>query len=177
MIGSQMYADDKSYHFSGGTFYGLRVSSEAPYQQDFVPSESFTADEKTIALYNFDEGQGPTLKDSSGNNHHGKIVGARWVAAKESVLTKEAGEVKPGDPSVVDLLSFIEPATDAWHGSCRKEGDALLLGNVSSAARMQIKHRVPEEYLLVAEPERITALVRNSVCPCSIPFSPDEDLA
>jgi serine/threonine protein kinase len=177
MIGSQMYADDKSYHFSGGTFYGLRVSSEARYQQDFVPSESFTADDKTIALYNFDEGQGPTLKDSSGNNHHGKIVGARWVAAKESVLTKEAGEVKPGDPSVVDLLSFIEPATDAWHGSCRKEGDALLLGNVSSAARMQIKHKVPEEYLLVAEPERITALVRNSVCPCSIPFSPDEDLA
>jgi len=32
-----------------------------------------------VAIWNFNEGKGTTLKDSSGNGHHGTIVGARWV--------------------------------------------------------------------------------------------------
>lgn len=156
MIGSQMYGDNKGYHCSGGTFYGLRVSSEVRYQQDFVPPESLTTDDKTIALYNFDEGQGSVLKDSSGNNHHGTIVGAKWVIPGESVLTKEATEVNAADPSVVDLLPLINPAADTWLGECRKDGEALLLGKENSSARVQINHKVPEEYLLVAELERIS---------------------
>jgi serine/threonine protein kinase len=156
MIGSQIYGDNRGYHCSGGTFYGLRVSSTARYQQDFVPSESFATDDKTIALYAFDEGDGQTLKDSSGNNHHGTIVGAQWVAAIESVLTKEAADVKLGDPSVVDLLSLINPAADAWLGECRKEGESLLLGNEKGSSRIQINHKVPEEYVLVAEIEKIS---------------------
>jgi hypothetical protein len=35
--------------------------------------------QNTIALYNFDERAGDKLTDSSGNNHHGKFVGAKWV--------------------------------------------------------------------------------------------------
>jgi serine/threonine protein kinase len=156
MIGSQMFGDNKGYHCSGGTFYGLRVSSTARYQQDFVPSESFASDDKTIALYNFDEGQGQTLKDASGNNHHGTIVGAKWITRGESVLTKDAEEVKPGKPSVVDLLSLIKPETDTWLGECRRDGDTLLLGKDGRPTRLQINHKVPEEYLLVAEIERIS---------------------
>ena len=156
MIGSQMYGGNKGYHSSGGTFYGLRISSTARYQEDFSPAESFTPDEKTIALYAFAEGRGQTLNDSSGNNHHGTIVGARWVAANESVLTKEAAEIKLGDPSVVDLLSVIDPMSDAWAGECRTEGTTLLAGKPGESARMQINHKVPEEYLLVAEIERLS---------------------
>ena len=37
------------------------------------------SDKDTLALYRFNEGQGDRLIDSSGNNHHGKIVGAKWV--------------------------------------------------------------------------------------------------
>lgn len=155
MIGSQLYGDKKGYHCSGGTFYGLRVSSIVRYQQDFVPPESFTADDRTVALYAFDEGKGPILTDSSGNNHHGTIVGAKWVAADEALLTKEASEVKPGDPSVMDLLSLIDPATDTWRGKCRKDGDALLLEQAKVPTRVQIKHKVPAEYLLVADVERL----------------------
>lgn len=158
MIGSQMYGGDQAYHCSGGTFYGLRVSSTARYQQDFIPSESLAADDNTIALYNFNEGTGPTLKDSSGNNHHGTIVGAKWVAAGESLLTKKADEVKPGGDSVVDLLSLINPATDAWLGQCLRDGEALLLENEGRSTRVRINHKVPEEYLLVAELERVSGI-------------------
>jgi Tol biopolymer transport system component len=156
MIGSQMFGSDRGYHCSGGTFYCLRVSSTARYRQDFIPTESFATDDKTIALYTFDEGKGQTLKDASGHNHHGTIVGAQWVTPDEPVLTKEAGEVKAGDPSVVDLLAAINPAADTWLGECRRDGETLLLGKDGSPTRVQINRNVPEEYLLVAEIERIS---------------------
>ncbi len=57
----------------------VRISSNARYTADFVPPERFTADQFTEVLYNFDEGQGDVLKDSSGHNRHGKINGAQWV--------------------------------------------------------------------------------------------------
>ena len=67
----------------------------------------------------------------------------------------EAGEVKPGDPSVVDFISLINPVTDAWYGECRKEIDVLLLDKDDIATRVQMNHKVQEEYLLVAAVERI----------------------
>jgi hypothetical protein len=32
-----------------------------------------------VAVWNFDEGSGTTLKDNSGNGHHGSIAGAKWI--------------------------------------------------------------------------------------------------
>jgi formylglycine-generating enzyme required for sulfatase activity/serine/threonine protein kinase len=57
----------------------VRITSRARYSQEFTPEDRFSADADTLALYHFDEGTGTELKDSSGNNHHGKIVGAKWV--------------------------------------------------------------------------------------------------
>lgn len=57
----------------------VRISKVARYTADYVPQEQFDVDANTIALYHFDEGEGDTLKDSSGNGHHGKIVGAKWM--------------------------------------------------------------------------------------------------
>jgi tRNA A-37 threonylcarbamoyl transferase component Bud32/WD40 repeat protein len=69
-------------------FHGLidevRLSQAAKYDKDFTPAEQFAADADTIALYHFDEGAGDVLRDSSGNNHHGKIVSATWVRADGS---------------------------------------------------------------------------------------------
>lgn len=56
-----------------------RLSSVARYDKDFTPKLGHVPDKDTIALYKFDEGRGEVLKDSSGNNHHGKIVNAKWV--------------------------------------------------------------------------------------------------
>ncbi len=71
-------------NFDGFTpFDGLidevRISKGARYNENFTPAPRFEADADTLAVYHFDEGQGEILKDSSGNNHHGKIVGAKWV--------------------------------------------------------------------------------------------------
>jgi hypothetical protein len=38
---------------------------------------TFVADDDTLALYRFDEGD--ILHDSSGNGHDGRIIGAKWV--------------------------------------------------------------------------------------------------
>ncbi|MBP86016.1 MAG: hypothetical protein CMJ64_04750 [Planctomycetaceae bacterium] len=39
----------------------------------------FEADAATLALFRFDEGNGETLGDSSGNKNHGEVRGAKWV--------------------------------------------------------------------------------------------------
>ena len=57
----------------------VRISSIARYTEDFTPDERFEPDEDTLALYHFDEGEGEVLNDSSGNGHHGEIIGAQWV--------------------------------------------------------------------------------------------------
>jgi hypothetical protein len=48
----------------------------------------------TLALYHFDEGQGDVLTDSSGNNHPGKIVNAKWVSAAAAGVP-EKNEASP----------------------------------------------------------------------------------
>lgn len=62
----------------------VRISKTRRYHldrkpQEFTPPERLEADADTLALYHFDEGQGDVLNDSSGNGHHGKIIGAKWV--------------------------------------------------------------------------------------------------
>ncbi len=61
------------------------------YTESFTPEARFEVDEHTLALYHFDEGQGETLIDSSGNEHHGTIYGATWV--KEVALGRGAVDV------------------------------------------------------------------------------------
>jgi formylglycine-generating enzyme required for sulfatase activity len=69
----------------GAAFHGsidnVRVSRTARYHADFVPTDRLNSDAETLAYFDFAEGGGNELKDSSGNNHHGKIVGAKWVKA------------------------------------------------------------------------------------------------
>ncbi len=62
-----------------GSLDEVRISNIARYTEDFTPEERFEPDEHTLALYHFDEGEGETLFDSSGNGHHGEIHGATWV--------------------------------------------------------------------------------------------------
>ena len=74
-----------------GRIRGVRISAAARYTADFEPPQSFQRDQQTTALFDFTEGQGEVLKDSSGNVHHGKIVGAKWVKADGSPAQSAAG--------------------------------------------------------------------------------------
>jgi hypothetical protein len=85
-IGAERYPDPaKMQSFFQGVIDEVRISTRARYDRDFTPQARFEADDDTLALYHFDEGQGDLAKDSSGNGHDGKIVGAKWVGARESV--------------------------------------------------------------------------------------------
>lgn len=65
-----------------GAFKGqideVRISSFARYTEDFTPKPRLVTDNQTLLLYHFDQGEGDP-KDSSGNGHHAKNMGAKWV--------------------------------------------------------------------------------------------------
>ncbi len=71
-----------------GTIDDVRISTTARYTTAFTPPAELSADKDTLIRYDFKEGSGDVLKDSSGNNHHGKIVGAKWVAAQGNATSQ-----------------------------------------------------------------------------------------
>jgi serine/threonine protein kinase/Leucine-rich repeat (LRR) protein len=70
--------------FFRGQIDQLRLSKIARYNNNFTVASTLTSDDSTLALYNFDEGQGDILNDSSGHGHQGKIVGATWARPNAS---------------------------------------------------------------------------------------------
>ena len=46
------------------------------------PLEPFPADEHTLLLYHFDEGQGTVAKDASRFGYDGEIRGAQWTTGR-----------------------------------------------------------------------------------------------
>ncbi|MFM9960236.1 MAG: SUMF1/EgtB/PvdO family nonheme iron enzyme [Planctomycetaceae bacterium] len=81
-LGAGLHKGSPNYYFQG-RLHELSIAKFARYDQDFKPAQRFVADQHTLALYHFDEGSGTKLKDSSGNGHHGQIVGAKWVKQGE----------------------------------------------------------------------------------------------
>lgn len=82
-----------------GEIDAVRISSSARYHQDFVVPAELTSDGQTVALYQFDEGQGDTIHDSSGHNRHGTIDRARWL---------------PGDGTVKPYVDITHPSFLRW---------------------------------------------------------------
>lgn len=81
----------------------VRISKVARYSESKLPAEvdRFKSDSDTLALYHFDEGEGKTLHDVSGNGLHGTISGARWV------------KVLPGDAQGQEITRPTLPKTAA----------------------------------------------------------------
>ncbi|MFO1041724.1 MAG: SUMF1/EgtB/PvdO family nonheme iron enzyme [Planctomycetaceae bacterium] len=95
--------------FFGGQICRVRLSKVARYQENFnppTPSTPFVTDPDTLALYNFGDGNGDVLKDSSGNNHHGKIVGAKW---KPMVPSQGTSPTDTGKPSLTPYEILTSP--------------------------------------------------------------------
>ena len=111
-----------------GQIHEVRISRAARYDKSFQPASPLTADANTLALYHFDEGQGETLTDSSGNKHHGKIFGAKWDSVDspsmdpdrrfaEQVLKTAGGQltvVIPGKPGQVKATKVAELPKEAF---------------------------------------------------------------
>lgn len=62
----------------------FRLSPIARYDADFQPPARMTSDTDTWLLYNFEEGGGTQLSDSSGHRRHGRVVWPQWMRVGES---------------------------------------------------------------------------------------------
>ena len=105
------HAKRRQFQFIQG-FIGLidevRISKTARYSSNFTPAKRFNSDEHTIALYHFDEGQGTTAHDSSGNGNDAEIVDAHWVDSSAIGSSSDAPQ------SIPDLALFNGKNLDGW---------------------------------------------------------------
>ena len=71
---------DFEQNFFPGGFDEIRISSEALYTNDFAaPTEPLDVEASTILLYDFDQTEGGTVIDRSGNGNHGTVMGSpKW---------------------------------------------------------------------------------------------------
>lgn len=90
----------------------VRISKTVRYTQDFEVPGELKPDESAIAVYRFDEGKDETLGDSSGNNHHGQLRGARWVTGEAIRQRAAQGLAEFGRfavPVLIDALHHEAP--------------------------------------------------------------------
>jgi len=120
--------------FFQGTFHQIRVSKRARYDRDFTPSRRFEPDADTLILYHFDEGEGTVLTDSSGNGHHGQIVGAKWVKVDGSAIDPKKSVAPPVYVPVTPEETQAKKLQAAWAAMLKvpvesrsKTGIALVL--------------------------------------------------
>ncbi len=90
----------------------VRISRVARYADNFAPVTSVDNDEQTLALYNFDEGKGDVLKDTSGHGHDGHIVGATWVNSP-GILSEQK---QTSSSQISNLESETLTLVSGWHG-------------------------------------------------------------
>jgi eukaryotic-like serine/threonine-protein kinase len=110
-----------------GTIDGIRLSKAARYEAPFTPPPRLERDDETLAVYQFGEGTGEMLMDSSGNGHHGNIVGAKWVSL--TALPANAAAIPSSTPPTWTLRSMSEWAI--------QHGGQVLLGDGRTIARLQ----------------------------------------
>ena len=122
----------------------FRISNSVRYTDEFTPpTEPFTADGNTLALYHFDDGTGQVASDASGNNRHGTLgsngnvetIDPTWTIPVTATLGEEAE--KPLLSADADLK--LEPLSEgSWagyqipdlpHGSRMYYGAASLAEN------------------------------------------------
>ena len=95
------------YPFAG-VIDGVRISKTVRYTKDFEPPAVMGADKQTLAAYRFDEGKGGVLHDSSGNEHHGSIIGAGWVSDIATRRRAALGLAAFGIRAVPALVAALE---------------------------------------------------------------------
>ncbi len=83
-----------------GKFAGIMISNECKYNSNFAPRWPLVSSPTTMAYWSFDQQEGQTVQDDSGNNHNGVKANGEWVHQLENI------EVPP-PPShyVLDLNS------------------------------------------------------------------------
>lgn len=122
-----------------GQIQRIRISKVARYDEDFAPPGRYDPDKETMALYHFDEGQGDKLIDSSGNRHHGKIIGAKWVRVDGAPDVSLQFDGKTNYVEVPSLrFDSEQPITVEGLVTIDQEQDAMLLCRVAGKSWMSL---------------------------------------
>ncbi|MCA8999881.1 MAG: SUMF1/EgtB/PvdO family nonheme iron enzyme, partial [Planctomycetaceae bacterium] len=161
-IGCLFDHDDQGTRFFQGTIHEIRISNYPRYDENFPPKTQFASDSRTLALYHFDEGQGNVLKDSSGNGHDGKIIGATWVPLEVRPSTGQQ-EFKwsnhwPNDAPAPAIAPFT-----ADEARAHQEAWAQYLGvpvEYENSIGMKFRLIPPGEFLMGSTPEEIEAALK-----------------
>jgi serine/threonine protein kinase/formylglycine-generating enzyme required for sulfatase activity len=146
-----------------GTIDGVRISSSACYDRDFVPESDWKADDTTEVLYQFNEGQGDVLKDLSRHGRPGRIKGAKWVRLEGR---------QPGNSNLQDGAQAPKPAIapfDAAQARKHQEAWATHLNmpvEFTNSIGMKFRLIPPGEFTMGITPEQLEAFRK---------IVPDED--
>ena len=95
-----------------GVIESVRISKTARYTNSFIASFDFHADDDTLMLLKFDQGDGESVKDLSGNGNDGIIRGAEWVTASDTRHRAADSLSKYGmnlAPVLVDAMGDTNP--------------------------------------------------------------------
>lgn len=68
-----------------GVIDQVRISEFARYTDFFTPPADFAAgDERDLICFKFDAGEGNKIRDVSGHDRHGQLIGGKWVRISKS---------------------------------------------------------------------------------------------
>lgn len=131
----------------GGEIDSFRLSIGNRYQQADTPEEvpvsfepqELKADEQTVILYDFHEGEGAVLHDLSGNGYHGDITPeAIWVPAPPKVepLPGLIAEPQSEDGVLRSQLITRWPRAEPCHHTFSPDGKLYALGSMDGYVRI-----------------------------------------
>ncbi len=139
-LGASPEEEGIDYPFTG-TLDEVRFSKVARYQADYTPVARLTTDADTLALYHFDEGTGDELKDTSGSNRHGKILGAEWVRTDGSATTPTE---QLSDRYAAEWIIKRGGAVYLNHSNTKFENLTDLPSGTIEVRAVELKKRLPE---------------------------------
>ncbi len=110
------------------------LCSSVAFGAEPAPLEPFKPDEHTLLLYHFDEGQGPTAKnssakDSSGHAYDGQLQGACWAAGKFGRAVKFDGKDDSVYCKTSEAIGNLKQITvECWFNQRNPAGRQFLVG-------------------------------------------------
>jgi len=90
-LAAQRHGDDSGWYYNWlGTISQVKISNSISHNVNgYDILDNYLVDENTIALWDFNSGDGNVLYDLSGNQNHGTIYGAQWVSNETLGCTDE----------------------------------------------------------------------------------------
>ena len=93
------------------------------------PMEAFQADEHTLLLYHFDEGQGDVATDAGRFGYHGQVRGATWAPGRFGKSLRFNGKsdcvFRDLTPAIADLKQIT---VECWFAQDNPDGRQFLAG-------------------------------------------------